>query len=108
MNVHLANASTVVLCYMSCMRIYNMFLNVRVVIVFMSAKSSTELMFVMLPCQTRLKIKYSILFYSILFYWWKKSLDPEKTNDLSQVTDKPKTYCCTPRPDRELNSQHQW
>jgi hypothetical protein len=50
MYVHLANASTVVLCYMSCMFIY-LFLNVCVVTVFMSAKSSTELMFVMLHCK---------------------------------------------------------
>ena len=54
MYVHLANASTVVLCYMSCMCIY-MFLNVCVVTVFMSAKSSTELMFVMLHCKPDLK-----------------------------------------------------
>ena len=38
----LANASTVVLCYMSCICIY-MILNVCVVTVFMSIKSSTEL-----------------------------------------------------------------
>ena len=61
MYVHLANASTVVLCYMSCMCIY-LFLNVCVVTVFMSAKSSTELMFVMLYCKPDLKNK---VFYSI-------------------------------------------
>ena len=35
------------------------------------------------------------------FYWWKKLEDPEKTTDLSQVTDK--LYL----PDRDSNSQHQ-
>jgi len=57
------------------------------------------------------------------FYWWRKledpekttdlrqvidnkTEDPEKTTDLSQVTDK--LTCCTPRPDRDSNSQHQW
>ena len=50
MYVYLTNTSTVVLCYMSCMCIY-MFLNVCVVTVFMSAKSSIELMFVMLHCK---------------------------------------------------------
>ena len=53
MYVHLANASNVVLCYMSCLCIY-IFLNVCVT-VFMSAKSSTELMFVMLHCKPDLK-----------------------------------------------------
>ena len=28
------------------------------------------------------------------FYWWRKSEDPEKTTDLSQVTDKPLTGHC--------------
>ena len=27
--------------------------------------------------------------YSSQFYWWRKPEDPEKTTDLSQVTDKP-------------------
>ena len=39
------------------------------------------------------------------FYWWRKTEDQEKTTDLSQVTDK---LCCTPRPDRDANSQLQW
>jgi hypothetical protein len=26
------------------------------------------------------------------FYWWRKQVDPEKTNDLSQVTDKLHTH----------------
>ena len=33
--------------------------------------------------------------------------DPEKTTDLSQVTDKLYHICCTSRPDRDSNS-HQW
>jgi len=33
------------------------------------------------------------------FYWWRKSEDPEKTTDLSQVTDKLNV---------DSNSQHQW
>ena len=28
------------------------------------------------------------------FYWWRKSEYPEKTTDLSQVTDNLITYCC--------------
>ena len=55
MYVHLANASTVVLyviCHALC--IY-MFSNVCVVTVFMSTKTSTELMFVMLHCKPDLK-----------------------------------------------------
>ena len=39
------------------------------------------------------------------FCWRRKPEDPKKTTDLSQVTDK---QWCTPRPDRDSNSQHQW
>ena len=38
------------------------------------------------------------------FDWWRKPEDPEKTTDLSQVTDK----LYTPRPDQDSNSQQQW
>ena len=38
------------------------------------------------------------------FYWWRKPEYPEKTTDLSQVTDK----CCIEyiSPERDSNSQH--
>ena len=42
------------------------------------------------------------------FYWWKKPETPEKTTNLPQVTDKSVTKYCTPHPDRDSNSQHQW
>jgi len=29
------------------------------------------------------------LYYGYQFFWWRKSEYPEKTTDLSQVTDKP-------------------
>ena len=37
------------------------------------------------------------------FYWWRKL---KKTTDLSQVTVNMK--CCTPHPERDSNSLHQW
>jgi hypothetical protein len=36
-----------------------------------------------------------LLYRGVQFYWWRKTEDPQKTTDLSQVTDKPSwiTYC---------------
>jgi hypothetical protein len=40
------------------------------------------------------------------FYWWKKLEDPEKTTDLSQVTDlSHNVVWSTPRHERGSNSQ---
>ena len=40
------------------------------------------------------------------FYWWRKAEDPEKTSGKSLTNFI--TWCCTPPPDWDLNSQHQW
>jgi hypothetical protein len=39
--------------------------------------------------QTYKNMKVYFQQYSSQFYWWRKPEDPEKTTDLSQVTDKP-------------------
>jgi hypothetical protein len=33
-------------------------------------------------------LHYLLVWFGSQFYWWRKLEDPEKTTDLSQVTDK--------------------
>ena len=46
----------------------------------------------------------SVIYRGGQIYWWRKPEDPEKTNDLSEVTDKR----CAPSSDRDSSSQQQW
>ena len=50
-------------------------------------------------CLTSLSIVFQ-LYHGRQFYWWKKSLYPEKTTDLWKVTDKLDGIPSTPRIER--------
>jgi len=45
------------------------------------------------------------LYRDDLFYWWMKQEYPEKTTELSQVTDKNNVVSSTPRHERDSNSK---
>jgi hypothetical protein len=41
-------------------------------------------------------------------YWWRKPEIPEKTTDLSQITDKLNVVSSTPRHEEDSNTQLKW
>ena len=67
MYVHLANASTVFLCFMSCF-VYLYVFKCMCCYCFYVGKKLYTAYVCNVTLETRLKIKFSILFYSILFY----------------------------------------
>ena len=50
-------------------------------------KKPAQVWFCFFLCLTPLS-SVSVLYRGVQFYWWRKSENPEKTTDLSQVTDK--------------------
>jgi hypothetical protein len=52
--------------------------------------------------------KISSLYLGGYIYWWMQPEDPEKTTNMSQVTDKLYHIMLYTRPDRDSNSQQQW